>query len=85
VAPPAHELPKPAGSAAGPKAASPAEVSGSNAGRHGADVEALASAALNHFVQGENQQARRAAERVLKLDPGHKGARELLTLLGALG
>ena len=47
-------------------------------------VEGLMSKALNHFLRGENPEAREGAERVLALDPGHRRAQELLHLLASL-
>ncbi len=69
---------RPAGSPA------PAPSPGPRAERPGAEADVLASAALDHFVLNENEKARKAAERALAIDPSHKGARDLLTLLGSL-
>jgi hypothetical protein len=50
-----------------------------------ADVESLTTAALDHFVRNDYGKARKAVEQVLALDPRNKKARELQTILGALG
>jgi Tfp pilus assembly protein PilF len=50
-----------------------------------AEVEALTSAALNHFVQNDYGQARKAVEKALALDPQNKKAKELAKILRALG
>jgi tetratricopeptide (TPR) repeat protein len=50
-----------------------------------AEVEALTTAALNHFVSNNNAKARKALDKALALDPENKKARELLKILGALG
>jgi tetratricopeptide (TPR) repeat protein len=52
---------------------------------HRAEVEALTSAALNHFVQNNYAKARKAVDKALALDPQHKRAKELAKILGALG
>jgi tetratricopeptide (TPR) repeat protein len=88
AAPSGHEPPKasttPKPSVEEKKTPAPAPPPEPRAERPGAEAEALATAAINHFVQNENEKARRAAERALDLDPNHKGARDLLTLLGSL-
>jgi Tfp pilus assembly protein PilF len=48
-------------------------------------VEALTSAALNHFLQNNHAKARKAIDKALAIDPGNKKAREMLRILGALG
>jgi serine/threonine-protein kinase len=57
---------------------------GSPEGRR-AEVEALTSAALNHFLQNNHAKARKAIDKALAIDPGNKKAREMLRILGALG
>ena len=49
------------------------------------EVEALTSAALNHFLQNNHDKARKAIDKALAIDPGNKKAREMLRILGALG
>jgi serine/threonine-protein kinase len=49
------------------------------------EVEALTTAALNHFVQNDYPKARKAVEKALALDPQNKRAKELAKILGALG
>jgi serine/threonine-protein kinase len=49
------------------------------------EVEALTSAALNHFLQNNHAKARKAIDKALAIDPGNKKAREMLRILGALG
>jgi tetratricopeptide (TPR) repeat protein/predicted Ser/Thr protein kinase len=48
------------------------------------EVEALTSAALNHFLQNNHAKARKAIDKALAIDPGNKKAREMLRILGAL-
>jgi serine/threonine-protein kinase len=48
-------------------------------------VESLTTAALDHFVRNDYRKARRAVEQALALDPANRKARELQTILGALG
>jgi len=57
---------------------------GSPEGRR-SEVEALTSAALNHFLQNNHAKARKAIDKALAIDPGNKKAREMLRILGALG
>jgi Tfp pilus assembly protein PilF len=49
------------------------------------EVEALTSAALNHFLQNNHAKARKAIDKALAIDPGNKKAREMLRILGAIG
>jgi serine/threonine-protein kinase len=64
----------------------PETTPGENGPRGGkSEVEALTSAALNHFVQNNYGKARTAVEKALALEPENKKARELLKILGALG
>jgi tetratricopeptide (TPR) repeat protein/predicted Ser/Thr protein kinase len=49
------------------------------------EVEALTSAALDHFLQNNHAKARKAIDKALAIDPGNKKAREMLRILGALG
>jgi tetratricopeptide (TPR) repeat protein len=49
-----------------------------------AEVEALTSAALNHFLQNNHAKARKAIDKALAIDPGNKKAREMARILGAL-
>jgi tetratricopeptide (TPR) repeat protein len=49
------------------------------------EVEALTSAALNHFLQNNHAKARKAIDKALAIDPGNKKAREMFRILGALG
>jgi hypothetical protein len=46
---------------------------------------ALSAAALRHFVKDEHDEARRAVERALALDPANRRALELQKILRALG
>jgi tetratricopeptide (TPR) repeat protein len=48
-------------------------------------VETLTTAALDHFVRNDYRKARKAVEQALALDPANRKARELQTILGALG
>jgi serine/threonine-protein kinase len=57
---------------------------GSPEGRR-SEVEALTSAALNHFLQNNHAKARKAIDKALAIDPGNKKAREMLRILGAIG
>jgi serine/threonine protein kinase len=50
-----------------------------------AEVESLSTAALNHFVQNDYPRAKKAADKLLALDPSNRKAQELLKILGALG
>jgi serine/threonine-protein kinase len=49
------------------------------------EVEALTSAALNHFLQNDHAKAKKAIDKALAIDPGNKKAREMLRILGAIG
>jgi tetratricopeptide (TPR) repeat protein len=49
------------------------------------EVEALTSAALNHFLQNNHGKARKAIDKALAIDPGNKKALEMLRILGAIG
>jgi len=49
------------------------------------EVEALTSAALNHFLQNNHAKARKAIDKALAIDPGNKKAREMLRILGSIG
>jgi tetratricopeptide (TPR) repeat protein/predicted Ser/Thr protein kinase len=49
-----------------------------------AEVEYLASTALNHFLMNEYPKAKKAVDKALALDPENKKARELLKILGTL-
>jgi tetratricopeptide (TPR) repeat protein len=49
-----------------------------------AEIEALTSAALNHFVANEYAKARKAVDKALALDPNNKKAKELNKILVAL-
>jgi tetratricopeptide (TPR) repeat protein len=50
-----------------------------------AEVESLTTAALDHFVRNDYGKARTAVDKALALEPGNRKARELQTILGALG
>jgi tetratricopeptide (TPR) repeat protein len=50
-----------------------------------AEAGALATAALNHFLQNDHARARQTVEKALAIDPENRRARELLALLGVLG
>jgi tetratricopeptide (TPR) repeat protein len=50
-----------------------------------AEAVALSAAALRHFVKDEHDEARRAVERALALDPANRRALELQKILRALG
>jgi tetratricopeptide (TPR) repeat protein len=79
---PAAPVPAPA---SGPPSdpGSPARTSTPEGRR--SEVEALTSAALNHFLQNNHAKARKAIDKALAIDPGNKKAREMLRILGALG
>jgi tetratricopeptide (TPR) repeat protein len=49
------------------------------------EIESLATAALNHFVQNDYKKARKAVDKALNLDPENKKAKELLKILVSLG
>ncbi len=49
------------------------------------EVEALTTAALNHFLQNEYGKARKAVDKALALEPENKKAKELMKILGSLG
>jgi tRNA A-37 threonylcarbamoyl transferase component Bud32/tetratricopeptide (TPR) repeat protein len=49
-----------------------------------AEAAALATTALNHFLQNDYAKARKAVEKALLLEPENKRARELLNVLSAL-
>ena len=49
------------------------------------EVEALTSAALNHFLQNNHGKARKAVDKALAIDPGNKRALEMLRILGSIG
>ncbi len=49
------------------------------------EIEALTTAALNHFVENNYAKARKAVKRALELDPNNKKAKELNKILSALG
>jgi hypothetical protein len=46
---------------------------------------ALSAAALRHFVKDEHEDARRAVERALALDPANRRALEIQKILRVLG
>jgi len=48
------------------------------------ELDALVSAAVNHFVANEYGKAKKAVARILELDPNNKKAKELSGILGAL-
>ena len=50
-----------------------------------ADLEALTTAALEHFVQNNYAKARKAVEKALALDPQNRKAKELSKILGVKG
>ena len=50
---------------------------------HRSEAEALAGAALNDFVLGDNAKARRKLEKALALDPANKKAIELQKILAS--
>ena len=50
-----------------------------------AEIESLTTAALDHFVRNDYRKALAAVEQALALDPRNRKARELQTILGALG
>jgi tetratricopeptide (TPR) repeat protein/predicted Ser/Thr protein kinase len=81
----ATATPPPAGPAAAPIAA-PAS-SGPSTGvpeARRSEVEALTSAALDHFLKNNHDKARKAIDKALAIDPGNKKAREMLRILGSL-
>ena len=49
-----------------------------------AEVESLNNTALDHFLKGNYAKAKKAAEKVLVLEPANKKARDLLKILGPL-
>jgi tetratricopeptide (TPR) repeat protein len=50
-----------------------------------AEIEALTTAALDHFVANRYAKARQAVQKALALDPGNRKAKDLLKILGPLG
>jgi tetratricopeptide (TPR) repeat protein len=90
VAPPAPPAPPAAQDAAStPVPVPPSDPgasprTGSPEGRR-SEVEALTSAALNHFLQNNHAKARKAIDKALAIDPGNKKAREMLRILGSIG
>jgi len=87
--PPVNAVSQPAASPAAPAAVPPSDPgtsprTGTPEGRR-SEVEALTSAALNHFLQNNHAKARKAIDKALAIDPGNKKAREMLRILGALG
>jgi len=87
---PAQAGPKASADPAAPPVAVPPSDPGTAArtstpeGRR-SEVEALTSAALNHFLQNNHAKARKAIDKALAIDPGNKKAREMLRILGAIG
>jgi tRNA A-37 threonylcarbamoyl transferase component Bud32/tetratricopeptide (TPR) repeat protein len=81
---PAAATPAAAAPAAAPPSASSGPSTGVPEGRR-SEVEALTSAALDHFLQNNHSKARKAIDKALAIDPGNKKAREMLRILGALG
>jgi tetratricopeptide (TPR) repeat protein/predicted Ser/Thr protein kinase len=77
VPPPAPPAPAASASGTSPSTASP--------DRRRSEVEALTSAALDHFLQNNHDKARKAIDKALAIDPSNKKAREMLRILGALG
>ncbi len=49
------------------------------------ELEALTTAALDHFVANRYGKARQAVEKALALDPANRKAKDLLKILGPLG
>ena len=87
--PPVNAVSQPAASPAAPAPVPPSDPgtsprTGTPEGRR-SEVEALTSAALNHFLQNNHAKARKAIDKALAIDPGNKKAREMLRILGALG
>jgi tetratricopeptide (TPR) repeat protein len=85
VSGPAEPAPAPAAATPVPPSdpGSPARTS-SPEGRR-SEVEALTSAALNHFLRNDHAKAKKAIDKALAIDPGNKKAREMLRILGAIG
>jgi hypothetical protein len=50
-----------------------------------AEAVALSSAALRHFLKDRHDQARKAVEQALALDPGNRRALELQKILRVVG
>jgi len=87
--PPVNAVSQPAASPAAPAPVPPSDPgtsprTGTPEGRR-SEVEALTSAALNHFLQNNHAKARKAIDKALAIDPGNKKAREMLRILGSLG
>jgi serine/threonine-protein kinase len=71
---------------ASPSSAAPA-TSGPKTGvpeARRSEVEALTSAALDHFLQNDHAKAKKEIDKALAIDPGNKKAREMLRILGSL-
>jgi len=89
TATPPPVAPPPSSASAPPvPVAAPVAVPPSNPGapdNRRSEVEALTSAALDHFLQNNHAKARKAIDKALAIDPGNKKAREMLRILGALG
>ncbi len=49
------------------------------------EVESLNNTALDHFLKNNYAKAKKAAEKVLALDPSNKKAKDLMKILGPLG
>jgi serine/threonine-protein kinase len=89
AAPLVTAAPSPAAQPAAPSPVPPSDPgtsprTGSTEGRR-SEVEALTSAALNHFLQNNHSKARKAIDKALAIDPGNKKAQEMLRILGSLG
>ena len=50
-----------------------------------AEATVLSAAALQHFLEDDNERAREAVERALALDPSNRRALELQKILRVLG
>jgi len=49
------------------------------------EAEALTASALQHFMANEHDEARKAVDQALQLDPVNRRARELQRILRVLG
>jgi tetratricopeptide (TPR) repeat protein/predicted Ser/Thr protein kinase len=72
-------------SAAAPRVEDPQGTRLRDGARRKAEAAALATAALNRFLQNDHGGARALVEKALALEPGNRKAQELLKILGSLG
>jgi len=81
----ATATPPPAAPAPAQATPPPAPTAGPQTGTPEArrsEVEALTSAALDHFLKNNHAKAKKAIDKALAIDPGNKKAREMLRIIG---